>query len=112
MREYRDMLVLSKPVYVALIEPVDPDALPVEFQTVRTFDLVTDFEAGLEQLKEAILANEGMVGVPPPNDESRDITITLQANLTDLDTDKFVEMVARLVDLGIKDIKVINVTTG
>src|SRR5690606_7424839 len=51
MREYHAMRTLSKPVYVALIEPVEPHDLPVEFQTVRTFDLVTDFEAGLAQLK-------------------------------------------------------------
>lgn len=112
MKEYRDMLVLAKPTYVALIEPVDPDDLPVDLQTAHTFDLVSDFEAGLETLKEAMLENEGMVSLPEPDAESRDITITLQANLTDLDTDKFVELVVRLVDVGITDIKVINVTAG
>ena len=106
------MLALDKPTYVALIEPVDADDLPAELRTARTFDLVSDFDAGLEKLKQAMLENEGMVSLPEPDGEARDITITLQANLTDLDTDKFVDLVARLVDMGITDIKVINVTAG
>ena len=99
-------------MYVALIEPVAAHELPIDLQTAHTFDLVQDFEAGLEKLKQAMLENEGMVSLPVPDSEARDITITLQANLTDLDTDKFVELVARLVDAGITDIKVINVTAG
>jgi len=112
MKEYRSMLALDKPMYVALVEPVDSDDLPVDLKTAHTFDLVRDFEGGLERLKQAMLENEGAVRLPEPDDDARDITITLQANLTDLDTDKFVDLVARLVDAGITDIKVGNVTPG
>lgn len=111
MKEYRDLMALDKPVYVALVEPVDPDDLPVDLQMAHTYDLVEDFESGLEALKEAIMANAGMVRMRQTEDE-RDITITLQANLTDLDTDKFIDLIARLVDVGIKDIKVVNVSAG
>ena len=91
-------------------EPVEPDDLPYDLRTAHTFDLVKDFEGGLNRLKAALQDNQGAVKVDeePAN---RDITITLQANLTDLDTNKLVELIARLVDVGIKDIKVVNVST-
>jgi hypothetical protein len=112
MKEYRGMLAQAKPVYVARIEPVEPDDLPDDLRMALTYDLVTDFEAGIAALEQAIAADGGAVTVRPPAAETRDITITLQANLTDLDTDKLVDLIARLVDVGIKDIKVINVTPG
>lgn len=110
MKEYRDMLALEKPIYVAMIEPVEPDDLPYDLRTAHTFDLIKDFEGGLNRLKAALQDNEGAVKVDE-EPASRDITITLQANLTDLDTNKLVELIARLVDVGIKDIKVVNVST-
>lgn len=110
MKEYRNMLALGKPIYVALIEPVDPDDLPYDLRTVKAFSLIEDFEAGLQQLQQAISENQGSLTLAPRVAGEHDITITLQANLTDLDTDKFVDLIARLVDVGIKDIKVINVT--
>ena len=111
MKEYRDMLTLQKPTYVALIEPVQPDDLPYELRMAHTYDLVQDFEAGLEKLKQAMQADEGTVSTAS-SAEGRDITITLQANLTDLDTEKFIALIGRLVDVGIKDIKVVNVSKG
>ncbi len=112
MKEYREMLALDKPTYVALIEPVDPDDLPYDLRTVSAFNLIDNFESGLRHLQQAITENEGTITVSPRAAGEHDITITLQANLTDLDTDKFVDLIARLVDVGIKDIKVVNVTPG
>jgi hypothetical protein len=113
MREYRDMLALDKPTYVAMIEAVPTEDLPYNLQTAHTYDLVTDMEAGLDELVRDMAANEGMVQTAPDGEEDRrDITITLQANLTDLDTERFVDLIARLVDVGITDIKVVNVAAG
>ncbi|HLV37034.1 MAG TPA: toll/interleukin-1 receptor domain-containing protein [Spirillospora sp.] len=112
MKEYRDMLALDKPMYVAQIEPVDPNDLPYDLQSVPVYDLVTDFEGGLEKLQQDIEANADPETIRQATAETRDITITLQANLTDLDTDKFVDLIARLVDAGITDIKVVNVSAG
>ena len=112
MKEYRDMLALDKPTYVAVIDQVDPEDLPVDLRTARTYDLVEDFEAGLQHLRQAIQENEGTVTPTSQTAGRHDITITLQANLTDLDTDKFVDLIARLVDAGIQDIKVVNVSSG
>lgn len=111
MKEYRDMLALGKPVYVAQIEPVDPDDLPAELRAARIFDLAKHFDAEIRRLKQALDDNADALTVGPQT-AAHDITITLQANLTDLDTDKFVDLIARLVDVGIQDIKVVNVTPG
>ncbi len=112
MREYRDLLKQEKPVYVALIEPVPADDLPFDLQTAHTYDLVADLESGLATLIDDMQANAGMVTLAEPQPDRRDITITLQANLTNLDTDRFVDLIGRLVDVGITDIKVIDVTAG
>jgi hypothetical protein len=112
MREYRDLLKQEKPVYVALIESVPARDLPYDLRTAHTYDLVTDLQAGLVALVSDMQANAGMVRMAGSEEDRRDITITLQANLTDLDTDKFIELIGRLVDVGITDIKVIDVTAG
>ena len=112
MREYRDLLRLDKPVYVAMIEPVGLGDLPFDLKTAHTYDLVDNLEGGLESLVNDMQTNAGMVTLAEPDEDRRDITITLQANLTNLDTDKFVDLIGRLVDVGITDIKVIDVTSG
>jgi hypothetical protein len=112
MKEYRDMLALGKPVYVALIEAVDPDDLPAELRTVRAYNLAEHFDSELNRLKQALNDNAGAFTLGPQPAKTHDITITLQANLTDLDTDKFIDLIARLVDVGIQDIKVVNVSAG
>src|SRR5690606_17629865 len=112
MKEYRDMLAMGKPIYVALIEKVDPDDLPAELRTARVYNLAEHFDSEMERLKQAIHENAGALTTAPQAAETHDITITLQANLTDLDTDKFVDLIARLVEVGIQDIKVVNVSAG
>lgn len=112
MKEYRNMLALGKPVYVAAIEAVDPDDLPAELRAASVYNLADDFDREIGRLKQALNDNADAVPTQRQAASSSDITITLQANLTDLDTDKFIDLIARLVDVGIQDIKVVNVTTG
>ena len=110
IKEFRRLLRAGKPLYVALVAPVDEDDLPHNLDDIPYFDLTKDFEAGLQQLIDAL---ESGGGAPSTFEaEPRDITITLQANLRDLDTDKLVELIARLADMGIRDIKVVNVQTN
>lgn len=115
MWEYHDMLLQDKPLYVVLVEPLEGiDDLPYYLRDVAYCDLTTDFDEGIACLIAVLAGGGGEIGEAQRlhEAESRDITITLQANLQDLDTDKFVDLVARLVDVGIKDIKVVNVTPG
>jgi hypothetical protein len=112
MKEYRDMMAQGKPVYVAMIEPVDPDDLPSELRTARVYNLAEHFDSELDRLKQALNDNADALPIGRQASSGSDITITLQANLTDLDTDKFIDLIARLVDVGIQDIKVVNVTAG
>jgi hypothetical protein len=113
MSEYHQLLQQDKPMFVALVEPLTDAELPYYLRDVAYCDLTEDFEAGMKclvrlvQSESAHLAPHGL-----SQSEGRDITITLQANLRDLDNDKFIDLIARLVDVGIKDIKVINVTAG
>jgi hypothetical protein len=111
MKEYKRLISDNKPLYVALIEDVSRRDLPERLQRESYFDLTEDFDKGVTQLIQVMESGGGAV-TPPVDPEQRDITITLQANLRDLDTDKFVDLIGRLVDVGIKDIKVINVSAG
>lgn len=107
MKEFRRLLHAGKPLYVALITEVDDNDLPHALEEIPYFDLTQDFDTGLQQLVEAMQSGGG---APTTFEaEPRDIQITLQANLRDLDTDKLVELIARLADMGIRDIKVVNV---
>lgn len=111
MGEYHDLLMNAKPMFVALVAPLDDAELPYYLRQVPYCDLTQDFEHGLACLTRLISAGETHTeGQRASDAEPRDITITLQANLRDLDTDKFVDLIARLVDVGIKDIKVVNVS--
>lgn len=115
MDEYHKLLLADKPLYVALVEPLTERELPYYLRDVSYCDLTEDFDMGMNCLIR-ILKNgdtvESEAHSATREEESRDITITLKANLRDLDTDKFVTLITRLVDVGIKDIKVINVTAG
>lgn len=113
MGEYHDMLMQSKPLYVALVEPLGEVEIPYYLRDIPYCDLTTNFEAGITCLIHLIQADTAPDEIQQTHDyERHDITITLQANLRDLDTDKFIDLIARLVDVGIKDIKVVNVSAG
>ena len=116
MDEYHKLLMDDKPLYVALIEPLTGNELPYYLRDVSYCDLTEDFETGVKCLIRLLQSGDTLESnaaqTTTREEESRDITITLQANLRDLDTDKFVSLISRLVDVGIKDIKVINVTAG
>ena len=59
-------MALAKPTYVALIEPVDADDLPVELQTAHTFDLVDDFAfIGPVVYFKPFMGNQVCKGRPP-----------------------------------------------
>jgi hypothetical protein len=108
VKEFRRLMAQGKPLYVALIADVDEDDLPHGLDDLPYFDLTDDFDAALTRLVQAMQSGGG--APTPVESQPRDVTITLQANLRDLDTDKLVELITRLAALGIRDIKVVNVT--
>jgi hypothetical protein len=107
IKEFRRLMSEGKPLYVALIADVDEDDLPSALGDIPYFNLTDDFDRGLQRLIDAMQSGGGAPSTF--QNEPRDITITLQANLRDLDTDKLVELIARLADMGIRDIKVVNI---
>lgn len=112
MGEFHQMVVDNKPIYVAVVGELSEDNLPYHLLSLPRHDLTADFETGMAALIETMQSNHisgSRSGLGP---DDRDVTITLQANLRDLDTDQFVDLVRRLADVGIKDIKVINVSAG
>ncbi len=115
MWEYHDLLMQAKPLYVALVDSVQSiDDLPYYLRDVAYCDLTEDFEAGMECLTRILKDGSGEWDEAQRllEAEGRDITITLQANLRDLDTDKLVDLISRLADMGIRDIKVVNVSSS
>jgi hypothetical protein len=110
IKEFRRLLASGKPLYVALIADVDEDDLPYSLEEIPYFDLTENFDEGLRKLVDTMQSGGGAPSTFQA--EPRDITITLQANLRDLDTDKLVDLIARLADMGIRDIKVVNVSAA
>jgi hypothetical protein len=110
MGEFHQMVIDQKPVYVAVVGDLRDETLPYHLLNLPLHDLTEDFETNMAALIETMKANHISGSRPGASADDRDVTITLQANLRDLDTDQFVELVRRLADVGIKDIKVINVT--
>lgn len=112
MGEFHQMVVDNKPIYVAVVGALSEDLLPYHLMTLPRHDLTQDFETSMAALIDTMRANHISGSRPGVSPDDRDVTITLQANLRDLDTDQFVDLVRRLADVGIKDIKVINVSAG
>lgn len=108
IKECRRLLAEQKPLFVALIEEVDEDDLPYFLDSRRILDFVEDFEDGVKQLIDMMQQGGGGRLAGLSSLEQREAALTLQADLRDLDVSSFIDLLARLIDAGIKDITVIN----
>ena len=108
-REYQSFLTESKPLYVALIQPVDDDDVPYPLRTIPSVDLTDDFEQNMEQLIRAISANRALEAQPAAKTakSSGSLTVTVEMD-EDTDTQRVVDLISRLSEIGVRDIKVVN----
>jgi hypothetical protein len=111
-REYLHFLSQNKPLYVAQIRPVDDDDIPYYLSSAQWLDLTHDFEDQVKQLVEVILANAPEFNVQNVDTgrgaaKTSQVTVTLEVE-EDTDTQKVVDLISRLSEIGIKDIKVVN----
>lgn len=108
IKECRRLLSEQKPLFVALIEEVDEDDLPHFLDPDLILDFAEDFEGGVKQLIDMMQQGGGARLAALSGLEQREPALTLQADLRDVDVSNFVDLIARLIDSGIKDITVIN----
>lgn len=111
-REYLHFLSQNKPLYMAIIQPVDEDDVPYPLRDLSALDLTENFDAGVARLIEAIRNNlpdfaAGDRSVARQKTLPRPVTVTLEVE-EDTDTQKVVDLISRLSEIGIKDIKVVN----
>ncbi|MBI5668117.1 MAG: toll/interleukin-1 receptor domain-containing protein [Chloroflexi bacterium] len=111
-REYLHFLSQNKPLYVTIIQPVDDDDVPYPLRDLPAIDLTEDFEGGMGRLIEAIRNNLPDFAasdrrVARQKTLPRPVTVTLEVE-EDTDTQKVVDLISRLSEIGIKDIKVVN----
>ena len=63
--EWRTIIGLGKPLYIALIEDIPAEDFPFRLQTIQYIDLRRDFSKGIERLVERMRAERSGVGLPP-----------------------------------------------
>ena len=111
-REYLHFLSQNKLLYVAVIQTVDDDDVPYPLQNVPAIDLTGDFDGGMVRLIEAIRNNLPDFAVSDRRVSAqkalpRAVTVTLEVE-EDTDNQKVVDLINRLSEIGIKDIKVVS----
>lgn len=85
INEYRTILELGKPLYVALIEDIPAEDYPYRLRTIQRVDLMTNFDLGMEQLIAAI-----QHGSTKENAVAKDETQPSSSNITKID-DEFIK---------------------
>lgn len=108
-REYQAFLTEGKPLYVARVQPVSSEDVPYPLRSIQSVDLTTDYEQNIGELVQAIRANETPETTQAENASRRsgDLTVTLEMD-EDTDTQKVVDLISRLSEIGVRDIKVVN----
>lgn len=120
--ECRYFLSHNKPLHVAKIAEVRPDEMPFHLREMPMIDLTHDFNSGIARVVDAVRdvtqfavqrAASSINGLLPPAPaprmaEAEDISLTVEADLETMDSNKFADFIARLAKMGIRDIKVKN----
>ncbi len=108
-REYQAFLSQGKPLYVARIQPVAEDDVPYPLRAIQWVDLSDNFDQNVQQLVQAIRANQLPEAAPAPAAVKRSgsLTVTLEVE-EDTDNQKVVDLISRLSEIGVRDIKVVN----
>lgn len=111
-REYMHFLSQNKPMYVTIIQPVDDDDIPYPLNDLPAIELTEDFNDGMGRLIEAIRNNLPDFATSDRRAARqktlpRPVTVTLEVE-EDTDTQRVVDLISRLSEIGIKDIKVVN----
>lgn len=113
--ECRYFLAHNKPLHVAQIREVDRDDMPYHMRELPTIDLTHDFDSGLSRLAEMVRMPAEFVAQrafangnhTEPIGES-DVSLTVEANLQEVDSNRFADLISRLTRVGIRNIRVKN----
>ena len=108
--EYRYFLAQNKPVIPALVDDVAPADIPLRLQAVPYVDLHAFTHTALAQLTLALQSDNTpslLEDTPPP--DKKPLKLTLNLNLNEFGSEKFRDLVAKLNDIGVEEIEVVNV---
>lgn len=111
-REYLHFLSQNKPLYVAIIQPIDDDDIPYPLRDLPAIDLTEDFDSGMGRLIEAIRNNLPDFAASDrrlsrQKAQPKPLTVTLELE-EDTDTQQVIDLISRLSEIGVRDIKVVN----
>lgn len=130
INEWRYILDLGKPLYVALIDKMTTEDFPYRLRTTQYVDLTEDFDKGLKLLAEAIIASSNRtlpvakeVKILPPTKTPMHLSVLNNTQLKvfiETDFDKFdnkkvkeiVGFIAELAHAGIEQIQIVDVSPG
>jgi hypothetical protein len=107
--EYRHFISQNKPVVVALIDDVSLEDIPERLKTSRIINLRTATHTTIAELINALQINTPLLVDALPQTDKKPLKLTLNLNINEFGNDKFRDLVAKLNDIGVEEIEVVNV---
>jgi hypothetical protein len=108
--EYRYFLAQNKPVILALVSDVDSDDIPERLRNNPLVDLRNPTHTSIAELINAINDYDHVfsLNLLEPT-AKKPLKLTLNLSLNDFGNEKFRDLVAKLNDIGIEEIEVVNI---
>ena len=107
--EYRYFLGRNKPVIPVLTGDIGFNDIPERLQRMQMLDLRTSIQLGIENLIAALDTPAELQTEEPQETSKRPLKLTLSLNINEFGNEKFRDLVAKLNDIGVDEIEVVNV---
>ncbi len=108
--EYRHFLSQNKPVIPALVAEIAPKDIPERLKTIQMVDLRSFTDPTFANLIIALQdGNTQLLSEESPQTDKKPLKLTLNLNLNEFGSEKFRDLVAKLNDIGVEEIEVVNV---
>lgn len=107
--EYRYFLGHNKPVIPVLAGDIGFNDIPERLRSIQILDLRTPTQLAIESLISALRAPAEQVTEEPQETSKKPLKLTLSLNINEFGNEKFRDLVAKLSDIGVDEIEVVNV---
>ena len=108
--EYRQFLAQNKPVIPVLVDDVSLEDIPERLQAIQFIDLRSATHTFMAELIVALQNNDARLFVEEsPQNDKKPLKLTLNLSLNEFGNEKFRDLVAKLSDIGVEEIEVVNV---
>ena len=108
--EYRYFLAQNKPLIPVLVTDVAPEDIPERLKSIQMIDMRSFTDTSIGQLITALQnVNVQLFTQVPVQTDKKALKLTLNLNLNEFGSEKFRDLVAKLNEVGVEEIEVVNV---